>query len=549
MKINKIFIFAIVALPALVLQSCLKDDDDKFSQSASERMETFVTEAQQTLINAPYGWAFDYYPEASQSYGGVTYTVKFSKDSAAVRFENQFSAGEQTSLYSMKKDDGPVISFDTYNTFMHYFATPSSDLTNGYEGDFEFVIDSISDDLIKVHGKRTLNTMYLHRLDEDAASYMNKVVNIGDAFHLAGASLNIGGAEATADFDESTRHIEIVSGTDSINTAYTFTDKGIRLYQPVTINGQTISELTYDDDALSLTADGVTTTKGFVNPNVVTNVIGSVGADDNAFTRTFRNIAHLDELGFYTTADWVTITPNGNNLTISGQANTTGEMRTATVYVYNKANQNYVATFTVSQCTLRDVLGTYRFVFYNSDNQLQQATATLSQTRSGVQLQIVDGDYTYNFTGRFDQSHAALMIPQLQRISSWNTRSYGTIYAYNIYAVASGNYYFMPQLEMPVYFQSSSRLGTYAYFGGENMYFNGENLGDDFKVDQILIYVSQQPTITSTQDFLGYWDYWTNGVIQRTAGASRVAAKNLVPEQPKTMRPISIKRISGAEKE
>lgn len=550
MKINKIIVFALIALPALVLQSCLKDDDDKFSESASARMDTYLSEAQQALMNAPYGWALDYYPESSQSYGGYEYTVKFGADSAAVRFENAFSDGEQISLYSMKKNDGPVLSFDTYNSFIHYFATPSSDLNEGYNGDFEFVIDSIGEDKVKVHGTRNHNVLYFRKLTESAATYMEKVVETGDNFLLGSAALSIGGEAVNASFDVSDRQVVFATATDTIQTAYTYTDKGLRFYQPVTINGVTVEELTYDDDALTLTGDGVTSEGCYVDPSLIANQIGAIGADDNAFTRTIKNLSHLDQFEFVPTADWVTVTASGTTLTVSGAANNTGSMRSATVYIVNKNNEDLVASFSVSQCALRDVLGTYTFMYYDYQNSLKTATATIAQANGGVTFSFDDSDgYSWSFSGTFNQSLGAIMLPQLQQVSSWNTRSYGTVYCYNVYGISdSGSYYFLPQLEMPLFFQTSDTYGTYAMFGGENLYYNGQNLGSSFNVKAIYLMVSQSSSISSSSDFLGYVDIWSNGAMFRQSSSSAKGFKNFVKKPSKSIRPVSIKRVSDAVK-
>ena len=113
------------------------------------------------MTASQYGWVLDYYPQSNQVYGGVAYTIKFTHDDAIVRYEKNPDDGEVKSLYKMKEDDGPVLSFDTYNAFLHKYATPKKGEYRGMEGDFEFVIDEIKADYIKVHGKRSLNTMYL----------------------------------------------------------------------------------------------------------------------------------------------------------------------------------------------------------------------------------------------------------------------------------------------------------------------------------------------------------------------------------------------------
>ena len=70
---NKIYYRNVVAalvmlVGTLGLQSCLKEQADVFDKSSSLREEEYMDKAQATLINAPYGWAFDIYPKSDQSY-------------------------------------------------------------------------------------------------------------------------------------------------------------------------------------------------------------------------------------------------------------------------------------------------------------------------------------------------------------------------------------------------------------------------------------------------------------------------------------------------
>lgn len=232
MKTKKILFYTLLFLPALLMQSCLKDQEDVFDEPSSKRMSDFLQAAQDTLVNAPNGWIFDYYPESSQEYGGFTYTIGFTKDEATVRYENNPDDGQLVSLYKMKEDDGPVLSFDTYNTFLHVYATPSDGMYKGYEGDFEFVIDSIGSDRVKVHGKKTGNTLYLRKLQEPADNYLDKVVDNGNAFIPYGAVLNIGGQPCQVIFTSlNSRQLSIydANGSYLASSAYNFTDKGVRL--------------------------------------------------------------------------------------------------------------------------------------------------------------------------------------------------------------------------------------------------------------------------------------------------------------------------------
>ena len=91
-----------------------------------------------------------------------------------------------------------MLSFDTYNSFLHKYATPTDGKYQAEKGDFEFVIDSVGSDIIKVHGKKTGNTLYLRKLTEPAAQYMQKVVDMGDSFFPSEADLTIGAMVPTS---------------------------------------------------------------------------------------------------------------------------------------------------------------------------------------------------------------------------------------------------------------------------------------------------------------------------------------------------------------
>ena len=152
MKTHKYFLIGVMAISSLALSSCLKDQEDVFDGNASE-----------SLMSSENGWALDYYPDRNQSYGGFAYAIKFTGSSATVS-SALLPGVSETSLYKMTTDNGPMLSFDSYNTLMHFFATPSGDNYEAYDGDFEFVIDSVASDLVKIHGKRSGNTMYFRSL-------------------------------------------------------------------------------------------------------------------------------------------------------------------------------------------------------------------------------------------------------------------------------------------------------------------------------------------------------------------------------------------------
>lgn len=165
MRLNKLFIATLLAFSTLAFQSCLKDQEDFFDESSSERMQAVLENTKAVLTSSDNGWIFDYYPDRNLSYGGIIYALKFDDKKVSVRCELSPDM-EETSFYKLNTNNGPVLSFDSYNTLMHFFATPSSGEYEAKDGDFEFMIMDVTEDRITLRGNRTGNTMYLHRLNE-----------------------------------------------------------------------------------------------------------------------------------------------------------------------------------------------------------------------------------------------------------------------------------------------------------------------------------------------------------------------------------------------
>ncbi|MGI6232846.1 MAG: DUF4302 domain-containing protein [Prevotella sp.] len=254
MNIYKFSVIAALALP-LVLSSCLKDQEDAFEESSSARMQAYLSKTQEVLTSSENGWALDYYPDRDLSYGGFAYTVQFDSTDATVGSILDTESTE-TSLYKMTTDDGPVLSFDSYNTLMHYFATPTSSRYEAYDGDFEFVIDSIGEDEIIVHGKRSQNTMIFRRLTKTPEQYLSDVESMTSSLYVTGGEGTIGGTDVVMTIDYDAQQLSFVSSSDTAAVSYTVIDTGLRFYEPVTVNGVTFSELAYDSDTRTFSGTG-----------------------------------------------------------------------------------------------------------------------------------------------------------------------------------------------------------------------------------------------------------------------------------------------------
>lgn len=539
MKANKLFIYLLLALPALFLQSCQTEEENVFDKSYAERMDDFLQKAQETLVASQYGWALDYYPKSNQSYGGVAYTIKFTRDNAIVRYENNPDDGEVKSLYKMKEDDGPVLSFDTYNTFLHTYATPKSGEYRGKEGDFEFVIDSIGADRIKIHGKRSLNTMYLHKLSGEASEYMEKVINLTNLFVFSDVALNVGGKPyRLVVTDKNNRQLAIYDGDKIIaESAYAFTDKGIRLYEPITLNGVKLYDLTLDAETAKFSGTGVESTASNVDVNLIANMIGAINASNGEKTIT-KTIPYLSKLNISCDASWVQLSKEGNKLIIKVEANPVAtNARGAKLKISNGTAEAQVQ---ILQFDLSALMGTYELTMtsYVSEKKgffENTRTARLRYAGSGANRKFylnVHSDYgsDYVFPLTYVASANAFLMQSGQKVLTVQGRNV----TYNI-----GNAFNIDE-------KSGTGTGTGAYnlisftvadngdisaslCGPLFSIINGQAQYTGLTTERILLWAYTGEPFTS-ENLAGWWDRWINPVITKKATASP-AKPSILPEE------------------
>lgn len=265
MKLRHLFHLAFITVLAFMLQSCLKEQEDSFDTPSATRLQQLMEKTDATLQNSEYGWAFDYYPSSTQKYGGYAYALLFKDGKVSARCEISGDK-EETSTYKMTSDNGAVLSFDGYNSILHYFSTPSSTLPSAFEGDFEFAIDSIADNLIRVRGVKTQNNLILHKLTIPGNEYIDKVLNIKEGFVPTEIEGEVNGqtVHATLKFNNRQITFDKGAGDKELEQHYMYTDKGISFYEPVNLNGINIQELTYNESNSELTGystDGNTNVK------------------------------------------------------------------------------------------------------------------------------------------------------------------------------------------------------------------------------------------------------------------------------------------------
>ena len=200
---KKLLYFA--AFAALSLTACSSTEDEIFDQSAAERLESYKQEYADVLTSDGGLWSMEYFSNDEEP--GYVFVVKFDKDgSVAISANHKWIGGEfkqEVSLWKMIADNGPVLSFNSYNSLFHIFSDPANiegpyapkgddgttdvDETGfGHEGDYEFQVMNVSEDgsSVRLLGKKRMYDIYLHRLDAstDARQYLEDVAAVPSKF-------------------------------------------------------------------------------------------------------------------------------------------------------------------------------------------------------------------------------------------------------------------------------------------------------------------------------------------------------------------------------
>lgn len=257
MTMNKNILFAISLFCAIfIFNSCLKDDDDYFDDSASERIEKEVVHYRELLVKPQNGWIMEYYPGGiNQTYGGYALSVKFNdKGTAVVQSSlNDDVTRKSVGSYSIKKDNGATLNFDTENEFLHYFSSPDEmaggGISEGMLGDYEFIFKSSTDNSIVLEGKKHSSKILLYALDESSDIYLEKARKNRISYDTIPGVKSLtgifGGALVTGELI-SPQQFLLTQNEEQAKVTFMFTDKGVKLYNPVTLNGKTLEELVWN---------------------------------------------------------------------------------------------------------------------------------------------------------------------------------------------------------------------------------------------------------------------------------------------------------------
>lgn len=299
---KKLYKFSVIAtvLMSASLASCNHEEADIFDQNAAHRTEEARKMYKEILLDKGGKWQMEYFTTEEEH--GYVYLFTFRNDgTVTISGNNEYitkltnidsnvpSYGSETSMWTILSDNGPVLSFNSYNTIFHLFATPEdipgterNEQGYGHSGDYEFDLMKFSNDTLYLEGKKNGAQIIMTRIapETDDETYLNEVVALADSFFNAkvpAVYVNLPGGYRHVVLDGATQLPKFYPETGDYITEYVgrnaiITHDGFTLGKPLTLrdsidgNDYTIqhfirqkdgSLLCTDDNRITITADAL----------------------------------------------------------------------------------------------------------------------------------------------------------------------------------------------------------------------------------------------------------------------------------------------------
>nr|WP_315423901.1 DUF4302 domain-containing protein [uncultured Pedobacter sp.] len=236
--------YLLLVISCLLFAACDKKKDRIFEDSPTERLNAAVTNAQTILRSKPNGWIMQYYPGTDAPYGGVNLFVNFTS-ATDVNVQADYTASNVTSSYKVYPGAGPILTFDTYNSIIGYFAAPGAitglvSNDGGLGGDVEFLVTKATADSVILKGRKRGTRIVMVPMPASPATVISAYKAAWQTYY----------APNSYRFETSTGNINLEFGwfmqLTSLTDVYSFrvTPTGLEFLEPVTVNGATFKELT-----------------------------------------------------------------------------------------------------------------------------------------------------------------------------------------------------------------------------------------------------------------------------------------------------------------
>lgn len=300
-----------IILASIAFSSCHKKEDTVFDKSIDERLNETLAADQKALTGAQYGWKGFIYPSGLKG-GVVAFYFKFNDSNRVEMFSDFDSASAVTPMtasYRLKALQQPSLLFDTYS-YVHVLADPDGSVNGGDYGaglgsDFEFAIDSVVKDSVKLTGRFNKSKAFLVKATQaEMQAYYNKqyknrpFANISKYITYF-KRLIIGSTQYEIKVNQTTRTITLTWVDDkgtvhSVTTGYYYTPDGIALSPAVVDGANVIASL----NNISYSNSGPTMT--FTVNGTSSSIVGSgepINNDPDAPRRWWQYA--LDQGGYW----------------------------------------------------------------------------------------------------------------------------------------------------------------------------------------------------------------------------------------------------------
>ena len=255
--------YIILLVMLSLVASCSYKEGDTFDQKPADRMTNVLETYKNTLEEDTY-WQLSYFPKVSRrflglprmdhSIGGYNIFLKFKDGKVSASAEFMPNNDEYTTYFSYQNTEAITLSFDTYSDVLHHFRRTSGQFPNARGGDIELEILEPINDGYSILGRSSATKMTLTKFTGNRQEYLNKVR--ANTETLKGKGLNttqIGGKAVTMVLFPSYRQIAFSYDDQNVQQAFIVTDKGLKFYEPVTVNGVTLDELYINEAKTALT--------------------------------------------------------------------------------------------------------------------------------------------------------------------------------------------------------------------------------------------------------------------------------------------------------
>lgn len=250
-----------LSIVVLFLCSCKFEEKDIFPLTPAERINKAMSDNYNALTSATNGWEMAYFANPESS--GNIILVKFRTNGMAIMASQSEmtlnQAYEQDScLFDMIADYGPVLTFNTFNKVLHRYSNPENPDGYGLQGDYEFVFLKSTDEQMVLQGKKYNSIIVFTKLAPTTnwTTYLQAITDFDkQSFSTKSPKLSLSIKNSNYSFTEGYKHVFVMKkdGTStSTKIPFIVTNQGIRFQNAVEIEGVSFQSFTLNTDKSAL---------------------------------------------------------------------------------------------------------------------------------------------------------------------------------------------------------------------------------------------------------------------------------------------------------